>query len=139
MASIFWTDEKIFNYIKARVEANLPINSLAVFNDNGYVYKIANKKFGSWNNTVKAAGFKPFSPKRKGKWTKEKIINMIQDYYELGMPLNAGFVAKKYQPLYLAARKKFKSWDKALIASGINPNTLDIKASKQLNLPLLED
>lgn len=123
MTKISWTNEKIFEYIKARVDKNLPINPLAVAEDNSYVYKTASKKFDGWNNAVKAAGFEPQKVEKKHKWTEEKIIQSIHEYHKAGKPLNASYMIEKNQQLYLAARKNFKSWNNALIAAGCNPGS----------------
>lgn len=136
MTSIFWTDEKIFSYIKARIDKKMPINPRAVFDDNGYVYKKAKDKFGSWNNAVIAAGFEPQKGQRKKKWTEEKIIKLIQAYYKSGSPINASFMIKKDSNLYAAAIKQYKRWNQALIAAGISLDDLKSRNSNKLNLPL---
>ncbi len=75
-------------------------------------------RFGSWKNALKEAGL----PERTI-FTKEKVINTIQEYYEQALDISfKNFEREKRFCSIVTIRKLFGSWENALRESGINKN-----------------
>lgn len=59
-------------------------------------------------------------PRKKTKWSNEKIIEEIKKLHEAGEPLTVKHTAKNYSALYSAALRYFHSWADAVEATGID-------------------
>ena len=81
----------------------------------------ANKYFGNWNNALKAAGLDHLvahqMPKRE--WTKEAVIEAIQNRNRLGLPIHG--IRHDDGSLFHGANKHFGCWSEALSAAGFQP------------------
>lgn len=104
------------------------------------LYSAAHKKFGSLTIALKRAGIGPHEVRGDLKyWRKEHIQDSILALHKKGIPLNVAKIEKDRTlettkiineasglnttgfRLYRAAAKKFGSWDKAILASGLDP------------------
>lgn len=93
------------------------------------VYLYAKNFFGSWVKALSEAGVeeeKIAEVRNNVKWTKEYVIEKITERRKNG----EGLMSKDLrddgvQVLYTYGRKLFGSWEKALIASGIEPEHED--------------
>jgi hypothetical protein len=71
--------------------------------------------FGSWENAKVAMGL-PWTHRQQ--WSRQKVIDAIQDRYERGLPLVA---VRKHDPsLESAAARHFGGWKKAMAAAGLH-------------------
>jgi hypothetical protein len=73
----------------------------------------AYRLFGSWTKAVKAAGCELPSNKE---WSRERVIESIQEDIRHGLPVTSAAVIERNSPLYGAGRRSFGSWRKALKA-----------------------
>lgn len=78
--------------------------------------------FGTWYAAVTAAGIDYEKVARYRHWTPERVVKEIQELAEKEAPLSSKLVQQNHPPLYNAAKRRFKQWDAALSASGINPD-----------------
>lgn len=77
------------------------------------------KHFGSFNKGLEAAGLKPNRKRSKNRYTKEKLIEILQKRYkELGRTPKTKEVAE-----YQIILKHFGSFNAGLKAAGLTPNT----------------
>lgn len=87
------------------------------------LYGAAIRLFGGWKAAVRAAGIdydKILSRKEHGFWTKERVIEAIQQLPEK----HSSVVRRKDLSLYSAAIRLFGSWDGALKESGLNYDSI---------------
>lgn len=134
-----WTKELVIERILERAKQGLPLNAQAVQQEEGYLYGAAVKHVGTWEATLIEAGVDPTDHKkkrgrRKPIWTKELVIQKIQDRARKGLAVNAGTVQCDDSPLYQAARIYIGSWKKALEESRLDPEQLKPK-KKQNHKP----
>lgn len=80
------------------------------------------KKFGSWSKGIAAAGLIPFN---RNIWSKEIIINKIQEFYRINnrLPKQSEFQQNIDYPNFSTVQNYFGTWNKAIEASGFNLNT----------------
>jgi hypothetical protein len=60
----------------------------------------------------------------ENKWTKDEIIRLIHQRVNDGLPINVRAVDSENPSLVIAARRKFGSWSKALVAAGYDLNSV---------------
>ncbi len=78
--------------------------------------------FGSWRAAIAAAGLNYEELARYQYWDKERVLREIQERHRAGKPLSVSDVERDSAPLLWAARRRFRSWDEALVKAGINPD-----------------
>lgn len=83
--------------------------------------------FETWREAVTAAGISPDTVARYKHWTPEKVIVEIREIAQLGGPLSSQLVQRTNQPLFCAARRRFKTWNGALEAAGIDPQMVTLR------------
>lgn len=86
-----------------------------------------NLGFGTWHDAVTQAGLHPDEVARYRHWTPERVVQEIQDLAHKKAPLSSKLVQLNYPPLYNAARRRFKQWDKALEAAGLDPDKVRVR------------
>ncbi len=81
------------------------------------LYDAAERFFGRWSVALRAAGVLPpgQTKVRTKYWTRQRVVEAIQDLYIRGRPLT--YSANKR--LYAAALARFGNWSKALMAAGV--------------------
>jgi hypothetical protein len=84
---------------------------------------IKKSRFGSWKEAVEAAGFNYAEVSRYRRWTPERIICELRTLSRNGQALNSKAVQKHHCALFTAGRRRFGSWDGALEAAGLDPNS----------------
>lgn len=77
--------------------------------------------FGSWDNALKAAGFKPESVRLRRFWSRTSVVKEIRKMRSDARPLNASYVSRTHRDLFAGALGKFGAWNDALGAAGIKP------------------
>jgi hypothetical protein len=156
-----WTKTKIIGAISALHRAGVPLcvvkiekdrsseNRGIIYRSSGIrasgrkLYRTSVRKFGSWDNVLKAADLDPTEIRRTTKClSKEVIIRSIRRLKKdrislnhaklktlsnrtISNNLNLGEVRSKIGiKLYTDAKKQFGSWDSALLAAGLNPKEI---------------
>lgn len=87
--------------------------------------RAAERTFGTWANAIKESGLDYNTIRRYQTWNREKIIDRIIELNEKGIDLNWRHVSEKADPGLAAAalrKGRFKSWNDALLAAGLNPD-----------------
>jgi len=79
--------------------------------------------FGCWDAALRAAGIDPGQIRvYRAPWTAESLVKEIRKKHEAGEPLNAKDVCPSQ--IRRPACRLFGSWDAALVAAGLDPNTI---------------
>lgn len=95
-----------------------------------------NLGFGTWHDAVTQAGLDYDRVARYRHWTPERVVEEIQRLAELKAPLSSKMVQQNHAPLYNAAKRRFKQWDKALEAAGLDPDKVRVRrGSSDLQKP----
>lgn len=81
-----------------------------------------NVGFDTWYDAVTAAGIDYEKVARYRHWTPERVVKEIRELAEKEAPLSSKLVQQNHPPLYNAAKRRFRQWDDALAAAGINPD-----------------
>ncbi|AIM36427.1 hypothetical protein KO02_06715 [Sphingobacterium sp. ML3W] len=98
------------------------------------VNTIARKYFGTWNNFITAAGFKPNVTKSKSEIT-EELFNLVHEFYKTHkrIPMRREFSNKSS-----TITKYFGSWNKFIAESGFEPNSRRIPSKIKLKNSLIQ-
>ncbi len=86
-----------------------------------------NLGFGTWHDAVTEAGLDYEEVARYRHWTPERVVEEIQRLAQLKAPLSSKIVQQNHPPLYNAAKRRFKQWDKALEAAGLDPDKVRVR------------
>jgi tRNA A37 N6-isopentenylltransferase MiaA len=121
-----WSREKIIEDVRALAAAghSLSTRSMAELGYSGMVttsYKP--EYFGSWRNAIVAAGLDPKEVcRRKRKWTRERILQRIQELHREGEDLSHSAAKRHHQYLVVVAinDRFFGSWREAIEAAEID-------------------
>jgi len=105
-----WTRKRVIEALRAHHRKGLPLKNERV---EQRLYAAAYKRFGSWHQALRAAGLEPVP---RGKWTKQRVIEAIQNRSRQGLSLVTTWRTDK--SLYSGAQYKFGSWRRALRAAG---------------------
>jgi len=116
-----WTPERVLETVRGidREGGRLNWTALGL----GGLLTAAVRSFGSWDQTLRAAGLDPDEIRRHRKpWTPDDLLDEIRRKHRAGEALNA----QRLSPasMYHAARVFFGSWDAALAAAGLDPNKI---------------
>jgi len=87
----------------------------------------SNMGFGTWYGAVTAAGLDYEQLTRYRHWTPERVVSEIQRLARMEAPLSSKMVQQNYTPLFMAAKRRFKQWDRALEAAGIDPDKVRVR------------
>lgn len=118
-----WTAERVINAIHRLDRQGIALNYASVHKVHGGLPQAARKLLGSWNDTLRAAGYDPEQIRANRRpWTRDEIIDLIRRRAAAGLPVASYNIA----PLSaeIASRRLFGSWKAALRAAGVpNPST----------------
>jgi hypothetical protein len=120
----FWTKQRILEEIK-RIAKSEPISSAHVQVLNGSLHNSACKLFGSWKETVEAAGFDydevNLYANRKT-WATQDVLREIRELHVRGEDLKASVVRDRHSDVFNAARRdpRLGTWEAAIEAAGIS-------------------
>jgi hypothetical protein len=81
--------------------------------------------FGSWHQALGAAGLEP---RRFRKWTKQRVIDAIQDRHVRGLAITR--IERRNRTLVAAAREYFGGWKGALEAAGLTAHYVATRAPR---------
>ena len=76
--------------------------------------------FGDWDKALRAVGFNPKTMRLRTFWDQDRIIKEIDNMRDKNLPLYANYVMKNHPNLFSGALRHFHSWNRALVAAGIN-------------------
>jgi len=120
-----WSRELVLREILARDGASRP---LRVGGEDGVgqaLYQAGTRIFGSWSNALRAAGVAASRAQSHERWPPGRILSIIRGLARRGRPLRAGELKQRYGGCLIpAARRCFGSWNKAVIAAGVDPQRL---------------
>lgn len=125
MPRIKWTREKIIRTILDRESAGLSLR--ASVGDQGVdsnLYQAARRVFGSWSNAIQAAGIAPTNAMPSERWTPTRILLVIRNLSTRKRPLTSAQLTHRYGHMAAAARRMFGSWNRAILAAGVDPAKL---------------
>lgn len=66
------------------------------------------------------------------RWSRELVLEHIQDMKKEGFPLNASHIMKTNSRLYGAARKHLGSWREAVIEAGFDYDAINLRSNEQM-------
>ena len=119
-----WTEESILDRI-CELALEGPINSAHITEHHGSLQVAACQIFGSWKNTVEAAGFdydevNLYSDRVT--WDKDLIIAKILELSDQDVNLKASYIRDNYSYLLSAARREASlgSWEAAIAEAGLD-------------------
>lgn len=125
MASMKWTEEKVIAAVRERYKSGLPLNYIAVLRNNCPLVKAGERRFGSWDGTLAAAGLDPalikFPPVEKeppGSWTPERVLRMIREDIDAGLDVSSKAAKMRCSSLVARGCDYFGSWAAAIEAAG---------------------
>ena len=107
--------ESVIRAVLQREREGLPLNPAAVKQDMRSLHRAGFHHFGSWSNTLTAAGIHPVRCDRQ--WDQVKLVEAILLRAVRGEPLGSRTV--RPHSLWTAAVKEFGSWSAALAAAGL--------------------
>lgn len=94
------------------------------------------KHFGSWSGALEAAGFDYDMISRYKRWSKLRVLQKVRDFHLSGKRMNAKNMEAEDIALLTAARRRFASWNDALVAAGFAPHEVFLRASfRKKNAP----
>ena len=123
-SSSFRTRESVIRAILRRERDGLPLNSEAVRGVSRPLHCGALRHFGSWRNALQAAGINVATIERRRKWNKAKVIARLRELCGKGRSLRYSVVHRYDSGLCRAACLIFGTWCNALVAAGINPESI---------------
>lgn len=110
-----WTAERVRTVVYYLNRHNENLKGGFISNTDESLYRAAINYFGSWAQALNAAGIKydhPLSGKKHIRWTKQKVLKMLQELQKKhgfdNIPKDARLI------LYRPSQKYFGSWKKAL-------------------------
>ena len=118
-----WNKETIGTEIKRMFDAEESLNYANVAQEHTALLRAATRYFGSWRVAVEFAGLDYDGIRRYKTWTKERIIERIQELHASGEDLSWRHVSTNVDPQLAAAatkRKHFGSWRGAIAASNLD-------------------
>jgi hypothetical protein len=118
-----WTRENIIRQLLAREGNGLPLAVSGLGADKA-MYSAARRIFGSWRNAILAAGIAPQEVMIWERWSPAKILVMIRHLARRNRPLTTQQMRKRHYNVVSAARRHFGSWNKAILAAGVDPSKL---------------
>jgi len=118
-----WTRERIIDRIKELHAQGCDLSWRNVcLNVDPQLAAAATKKshFGSWREALESAGLDYDTIRRYREWDDERVLVMVRDLHARGLGLNAKSMESEDITLITAARRRFESWHKALMAAGLD-------------------
>jgi len=91
-----------------------------VASEHSTLYHVACKVFGSWSNALSECGIDYYKARNHDKWSNERILRAIKELHNQGKSLRPSRLRNNgNMKLLSAANYHFRSWRKAVEASGI--------------------
>jgi len=122
-----WSKESIAMEIVSMYESGENLNYSNIANTNITLLRAATRYFGTWEAAVNFAGLDYSQIRRYKSWTRDRIVERIQELHGQGVDLSWRNVSLNVDPqLAAAATKKshFGSWREALEAAGLDYDSI---------------
>jgi hypothetical protein len=120
-----WTREKIIRMVRELNADRLSYGNMT--KGNLLLYSAAYRRFGNWQNALRAAGIAEdliTDSFKNRKWTPEHILAAINERYRAGGKLASGYMQRHEPSLFSAAFRRFGSWGEAIAAAGLDYKTI---------------
>lgn len=117
-----WTKAKIIARIQElnRKEVDLSWRNVSTAIDPALAAAaIRTNRFGSWRAALEAAGLDYETIRRYRQWDETAVIRELSEMNAAGEPLSSRDAQANTSPLFHAARRRFRRWDQALEAAGL--------------------
>ncbi len=117
-----WTNQLVLEEVRAWHAADKPLYSHYMRQNFQELLAAGIRYFGSWRNAVQAAGISYEDIRKYRDWSKQRIIQTIQELNQQGFDLSfRSMMLSKYAPMVYAAIRPnhFGSWKDALEAAGL--------------------
>jgi hypothetical protein len=126
-----WDDESIISEIKRLNEEGADLSSKKMDETANPLIATARRRFGNWGAAVERAGIDYSSVRRRRRWTRELVLQEIQQLRTAGADLRSGEIRHQHPALFAAACKArfFGSWTKALQAAEETPVVAAVAAA----------
>jgi len=119
-----WTPEYVLDRICELNRRGNRLNGGSVARQEPCLYRYAKRFFGSWEDAVERIGVwrgvRLRKPKRE--WTHDAVTKALRWRSYTCKPLNWTATRSSDQSLAYAARRLFESYDRALLAAGMDPS-----------------
>ena len=122
-----WSRSSVIKAILHRESDGLLLNSAAVAKQYAALYHAAIRRFGGWNGALRAAGIDSARIRRRIHWSRQSIIRRIRQLARAGSALNSAAIQQSESDVMGAAVRHYGSWNKALVAAGIDPDLCRIQ------------
>lgn len=119
-----WNRDSILRQLLQRESQGLPLTVMAIRKADESLYKAARQCFGSWHNAIAAAGIRRGPRKSAWRGNAGRIIAAIRRAAQHPGMLAYSFMMKRRRRLYDAAINHFGTWRNALLAAGIDPESV---------------
>ncbi|HWE94292.1 MAG TPA: hypothetical protein VG269_10035 [Tepidisphaeraceae bacterium] len=120
-----WTRERIVKDLQRLHARGEPMTTKAILGSHSRLYDGIRRQFGKPSAALMAAGIKPqAAPRPPGKWTPEKVLDKLRRHHAKGDDLSSAHINLAAPGLYGAMNRKFGSYRNALMAAGIDPESV---------------
>ena len=123
-----WSKEAVLETVLTRHRQGFRLAK--TYEDDSGFYSAAKKYFGSWTNTLLAAGLPP----TRKQWTKDRVVEEIQVWRLQGVAISS--ISSQDQRLTVAAIRLFGNWYNALVAAGLDAKPRNRKRRSAANTTL---
>ncbi len=120
----FRNRESVIQAILRRERDGLPLNCEAVKGVSRPLHNGAIRHFGSWRNALQTAGIDTATIERRRKWDRAKILARLREMCGQRRSLRQSDVNRYDSGFCRAVYLHFGSWCNALVAAGINPESI---------------
>lgn len=131
-----WTRERIISIIRAAHAKKLDLSWSRVTRRTDEVGHAAfaslqPRLFGSWRAALKASRVARERVSRYQAWDALSMVKAIKDRKRKGDALSSGLMQKENPAMHAAALRLFGSWDMALEAASIKPESVRLRRSSE--------
>jgi hypothetical protein len=129
-----WTNEKIIERIRELYAdgKDLSWRYVSLTLDPGLAAAATKKShFGSWRAALEASGIDYDTVRRYRDWSHEEVLRRVRGMYAEGKSLNAKSLEQQDITLITAARRRFPSWHRTLVAAGLDYREIVLRAPFQ--------
>ena len=118
-----WSKDTIAHEIQRLFQTGENLNYASIAAEEVALLRAATRYFGSWRTAIEYAGLNYDDIRRYKTWTRDRILERIQELHTAGEDLSWRHVSTAVDPQLAAAatkRKHFGSWRGAVTAAGLD-------------------